>query len=392
MRDTWGDKLMLGRIWGSFRRPWSKTWSKRGVWAGLAGLVVLLSGVTGVAALAAANPTTVSPTASPAADTHAVTKMCNMDQHVTTITRVDIRNNNFLGQPMCLTNYYFKPNFVISSSGLHSPWAAYPNAFVGCEISVCSPESGMPIQVKNVKHLTSSWQYHPGGTWQGNAAYDIWFNPTKMTTGQVNHGAEVMIWLNSDGVGSAAASGKRVTIDGTTWAVSYWTANHGGRTWNYVRYWRLSPTLSVTNLNLLPFFSYTENNLHKLSTNWWLTAVEAGYELWKGGVGMHTLNYSVSLNPAPPKPPAPPTTMKSLPPVASSNPKEGVKPPKLIGPTATPGSPATPSPSTAPSQPASSPAEAPATSPSDTPPSSPSDTPTSSPPDSGTPTPTGSAT
>jgi hypothetical protein len=150
------------------------------------GLVVVLAGLMGGAEASVAAVT-------PAVSIHGTTKICGKDDHVVTIERVDIRNNNFRGEPECLTVYYHKPNFQITYSGLHEPWAAFPNAFVGCEVSVCSPESPMPIEVNNIRQAYSSWNYHPGHTWIGNAAYDIWFNPTKMTTGQVNHGAEIMI-------------------------------------------------------------------------------------------------------------------------------------------------------------------------------------------------------
>jgi hypothetical protein len=290
----------------------------------------------------------------PDVNIHAKTKICGLDQHIVTIERVDIRNNNFRGEPMCLLNYYYKDNFRIVSSGLHEAWAAYPNAFVGCEISVCSPESPMPIQVSNIRQAYSSWQYHPGGPWIGNAAYDIWFNPTKMTTGQVNHGAEVMLWLNQSGKSVGKPSGTRVYIDGTWWGFTTWVARHGTLTWNYVRFWRESRTLSVTNLNLRNFFAYAEKR-HLISSKWWLTAVESGYELWQGGVGMHTLHYSVLVTPwvAPKKAPAPAPKL-TLPAAPKPTPLSTATPPP-----STPG----PSPSPTATSPAATPASVPAGSP-----------------------------
>jgi hypothetical protein len=76
----------------------------------------------------------------------------------------------------------------------------------------------------------------------------------------------------------------------------------------------------VKNLNLKVFMQYAER-AHLLSSTWYLTGVESGYELWRGGVGMHTFSYSVLLTPwrqpkpAPaPKPkPAPRPTPKPTP-------------------------------------------------------------------------------
>jgi hypothetical protein len=248
----------------------------------------------------------------PAVSIRGTTKLCNRDEHLVTITRVDVRNNNFRGEPMCLTVWYRKPNFQITYSGLHKPWAAYPNAFVGCEISVCTPHSAMPIQVSNIRQAYSSWHYHPGGPWKGNASYDIWFNPTPMRLGQVNHGAEIMIWLDQSAIGKPF--GTPVSIDGTRWGFTHWVVKQRASTWNYIRFWRMNPTHNVTNLNLKSFFGYAEAR-HLLSSKWWLRSVESGYELWSGGVGMHTLWYSVVVRPwhAPLVTPAPKATPKPTP-------------------------------------------------------------------------------
>jgi Glycosyl hydrolase family 12 len=263
-------------------------WKNR-ILAGTAALAVVLGGSADVAATAM----TASANGS-ASVSSSVTTICGKDQHIVTTPRVDIRNNNWQGMPMCLTNHGLGANFTITASGLDEPWAAYPNAFVGCEISVCSPHNPMPIEVSNIRQAYSSWQYHPGGPWTGNAAYDIWFNPTPMTTGQVNHGTEIMLWLDASHVGHSDAP--LVSIDGTRWHFDTWTTHHGSLSWHYVRFWRATPTLSVTNLNLQPFFAYTESR-GLLKTTWYLTAVEAGYELWQGAIGMQTKNFSVLVTP-----------------------------------------------------------------------------------------------
>ena len=338
-------------------------------------LVVALGGIAAVGGAAEA----ALDTANPAVSIHGKDTLCGKDEHEVTISRVDIRNNNFRGEPMCLTVYYHKANFQITSSGLHEAWAAYPNAFVGCEISVCSPHSGMPMQVSNIRQAYSSWRYHPGGPWQGNAAYDIWFNPTPMTTGQVNHGAEIMIWLNQSGIGRPY--GTRVYIDGTWWAYTTWNTSQPGRTWHYIRFWRLSPTLSVTNLNLKNFFAYAER-VHRLSSSWWLTSVESGYELWRGGVGMHTLSYSVLLTPW--HAPKTATAAKAVAKPVTTTPSTPKPTPVATTPTPSPST-TTPSPTSTPVS-AAPPTDTP--SPSDTP--SPTDvpTPTASPTDTPVPTPT----
>lgn len=278
----------------------------------VAALVAVAAAVGGLPSTASASPTGAMKSSTE------VTVLCREDAHLITRTGIDIRNNNFQGEPECLTNWNDNPGFMITRSGAHTPWAAFPNAFVGCEISVCSPNSGMPIQVKNIKALSTTWRFVPAKRWQGNAAYDIWFNPWYRTSGQ-DTGAEIMIWLDTSQL--YMPNGPILKIDGTKWVLSSWIMSRGkGKTWRYYRFWRLGKVTYVRNLNLMPFLTFAEHYLHGLRTAFWLTGVEAGYELWSGGVGMHTQLYAVNLKsklkpPAKkkPKPKPKPTPSPTLP-------------------------------------------------------------------------------
>jgi hypothetical protein len=79
------------------------------------------------------------------------------------------------------------------------------------------------------------------------------------------------------------------TIDGTTWEV--WTGRESS--WNIVSYVRETPVTSVSNLNLLPFFSDAVSR-GSLEPSWWLIDVEYGFEIWTGGQGLAVSGYSVS--------------------------------------------------------------------------------------------------
>jgi len=99
-----------------------------------------------------------------------------------------------------------------------------------------------------------------------------------------------MIWINHQGsirpFGSQTAM---ETIDGTTWEV--WTGRQSS--WNIVSYVRETPVTSVSNLNLLPFFSDAVSR-GGLEPSWWLIDVEYGFEIWTGGQGLAMSGYSVS--------------------------------------------------------------------------------------------------
>jgi hypothetical protein len=52
---------------------------------------------------------------------------------------------------------------------------------------------------------------------------------------------------------------------------------------------------SVSNLNLLPFFSDAVSR-GSLQTSWWLIDVEMGFEIWTGGQGLGISNFSVTVS------------------------------------------------------------------------------------------------
>lgn len=167
--------------------------------------------------------------------------------------------------------------------------ATYPSIYRGCHWGSCTSSNPFPIEENNIASATTSVSITQPSGYNNDAAYDIWFNQTSTTSGQPN-GTEVMIWLNHQGsiqpFGSQTAT---ETIDGTTWEV--WTGRQSS--WNIVSYVRSNPTTSVSNLNLLPFFSDAVSR-GSLEPTWWLIDVEYGFEVWTGGQGLATSNFSVS--------------------------------------------------------------------------------------------------
>lgn len=167
--------------------------------------------------------------------------------------------------------------------------ATYTSIYRGCHWGDCTSSNPFPIQESNIASATSSVSITQPSGYNNDAAYDIWFNQTSTTSGQPN-GTEIMIWLNHQGViqpfGSDVAT---ATIDGASWAV--WTGRQ--TSWNIVSYVANSPVTSVSNLNLLPFFSDAVSR-GSLETSWWLLDVEYGFEIWTGGQGLAMSNFSVS--------------------------------------------------------------------------------------------------
>ena len=167
--------------------------------------------------------------------------------------------------------------------------ATYTSLFRGCHWGTCTSSNPFPIEESNIASATTSVNITQPSGYNNDAAYDIWFNQTSTTSGQPN-GTEIMIWLNHQGsiepFGSQVAT---ATIDGASYAV--WTGNQSS--WKIVSYVATSPVTSVSNLNLLPFFSDAVSR-GSLESSWWLIDVEYGFEIWTGGQGLAMSGFSVS--------------------------------------------------------------------------------------------------
>ena len=177
-------------------------------------------------------------------------------------------------------------NFNLATNG--AP-ATYPSIFRGCHWGNCTSSNPFPIEENNIASASTSVSITQPSGYNNDSAYDIWFNQTSTTSGQPN-GTEIMIWI--DHGGSPQPFGSQVateTIDGASWAV--WTGRQSS--WNIVSYVRQTPVTSVSNLNLLPFFSDAVSR-GSLEPSWWLIDVEFGFEIWTGGQGLAMSNYSVS--------------------------------------------------------------------------------------------------
>jgi hypothetical protein len=173
----------------------------------------------------------------------------------------------------------------IATSG--SP-AAYPSLFKGCHWTDCTTNSGMPIQVSQIQNATINWSVSLPSSGTYNVTTEAWFK-TNNTPGQPD-GAELMIWINH--AGSVQPGGSQigtVTINGTSWQV--WYASIG---WNFITYKTTSPTTSV-NLDYKPFIQDAMSRGY-IQNGWYMMDIEAGFEIWQGGVGLAVTNFSAAIN------------------------------------------------------------------------------------------------
>jgi cellulose 1,4-beta-cellobiosidase len=177
---------------------------------------------------------------------------------------------------------------------------AFPDIFSGCIWNFCSAQRTFPVRVKHIRHIYGTWHTRElaPGTW--NAAFELWLGKKRMIMGHAD-GAELMIWINHHGQCCALAHDyKRVHIDGRTWLFSHWRARdrsvglpYSGMKWNYIQFRLLHPRWKVNHLDLRKFVGASVRR-GLIKPQWWIENVEAGFEIWKGGVGLATTKFRVS--------------------------------------------------------------------------------------------------
>jgi hypothetical protein len=224
-------------------------------------------------------------------------RLCRRYQHVAASgargASLVVRNDSYGGAGLCLTNVNRWANFaVLWSTARHAgpEPVAFPNIFYGCSWGVCSPGTSLPRRLSRLGNPVTSWYTagNPAGRW--DVAYDIWFARKRRTSGQ-DLGAEIMLWLRTRGLGRPAAADSLV-IDRRRWHLEYWiTTNPAtGDRWPLIIFQMIHPRGYVRHLALMPFFRQAEN-LGLLHRSWWLTAIEAGFEVWRGGAGLRTTSF-----------------------------------------------------------------------------------------------------
>ena len=217
--------------------------------------------------------------------------MCHRDARTRVAHGHVVRNDVIIPTDTeCLT---LSPDgFTISRSTARSRGGdtiAFPNIFTGCEWGSCARESGLPRRVARLHSPATSWAVRrpPPGLW--DIGYDIWFSKHFHASGQ-DHGAEMMIWIGTSGFGPSP--GRPVRIDGIRWWFRHHTACNSLGCWNYLLFRRVVQTNTVRNLALAPFIRYSRHQ-HLLSRSWYMQAVEAGIEIWRGGTGFAVRSFSL---------------------------------------------------------------------------------------------------
>jgi hypothetical protein len=213
----------------------------------------------------------------------------------TTTTYFHVYNDDFGdGGYTCLRAEQHHTDFQISTaagSGFH----AYPNISSGWESGryACTGHSGAcyryPVQVKaDGDPVTSMAAWLAPGRY--DLSWDIWTNKTDAHPAQ-DDGTEVMIWLAHPGIREGVD--RVVRVDGVTWDVTTWMCHRNGASWRLLIYYAAHPRSSASGLHLNDFFHEAEGH-GEMSSSYWVTGVDAGFELVSGGVDDNIHSYSLT--------------------------------------------------------------------------------------------------
>ncbi|WP_433237738.1 GH12 family glycosyl hydrolase domain-containing protein [Streptosporangium sp. CA-135522] len=210
--------------------------------------------------------------------------------------RYIVDNNNYgKGVKQCVSTDGTDSFTVTSSNAAASPPSSpvsYPEIFEGCHWNTCTAGSKLPLRVDTIGSSTSSWSTTLPSTGNFNVSYDLWFNTTPTTpkdNGQPD-GAELMIWLNQRSSADSPA-GTYASVGGKGYHTWQLPMEGNGRKWPLLGYRMDTPTTSVNNLDLRAFIRDAVVR-GVVKPDWYLIAVEAGFETWSGGEGLRTNAFS----------------------------------------------------------------------------------------------------
>jgi hypothetical protein len=250
---------------------------------------VLMCVMTTLAAMAALSLTATA--------ARAATTLCNSQTASVAGGSYIVENNEWNSSASeCITTDG-NADFTVANSSISLSGGApggYPAIYKGCHWGDCTSNSGLPIQVGSLTpgKVTTSWTTSQPGGGAYDVAYDIWYNQSPTTSGQPN-AEEMMIWLNHTGgvepAGSVVAS--NVSLGGHTYDI--WEDQMSS--WKDVSYVMTSGTTSVSNLDIGTLAADSVSRGYMSDSNY-LIDLEAGFELWQGGVGLATDSYSVNVN------------------------------------------------------------------------------------------------
>jgi hypothetical protein len=183
--------------------------------------------------------------------------------------------------------------------------ASYPDIFVGAHSNLSTANSGLPLAVSSITAtgISTSWTYDDSSVASGssyNASYDVWFSTGSSgdPTAGAPSGGYLMVWYykpsDNQPVGALITNGT-ATINGKQFNIWYGT-NNGKPVVSYVAQSKMNSWTFPLGAFIQDAVGRTCSGSTKcLGSSWYLTNVFAGFEIWKGGAGLQTTDFGVTV-------------------------------------------------------------------------------------------------
>jgi cellulase/cellobiase CelA1 len=216
-----------------------------------------------------------------------------------------------------------------------SPDLSFPNILRGnAQGQQSNPTvSGLPAVARSVATWPIGWDIEtpdPSSSGRWNSSIEFWFNSDKGPAQQANR-LELMIWLGYAGDNSTPGGFPEVAnveIGGVLWRVHAGRAHWGNDSiyyWNYVAFvpkgagaaYSVADNIKTIHTDFKKFFNATRDLADSgdcrvassakstgdtaakgpcLNDDWWVTSVQAGFELFNGGVGLASKHFTSNVN------------------------------------------------------------------------------------------------
>jgi hypothetical protein len=202
-------------------------------------------------------------------------------------------------------DFFFKMTKQEGSAPTNGGPTGFPSVFIGANSRHSTAGSNLPKQVSALTTVPTTWNWKDNGTLADtnaniyNATYDVWFstNPAGEPNASGPSGGYLMVWLYDPPAAEPIGGEVKypgVTIPGVPGTWDVWVGPNGTRP--CISYVRTETTLGMSfDLNAFIKDAVT-NRPDTIQSNWYLTNVFIGFEIWKGGVGLETTNFCAIVN------------------------------------------------------------------------------------------------
>jgi glycosyl hydrolase family 12 len=217
----------------------------------------------------------------------------------------NVENTNSAGGSACVTVsasaeafHVDSTNFDPSAPGADTstPYIGFKAIYTGCKNKACL-EPEYPALAGSIVSEPTSWTFSSNFSQingQFDAIYDAFFNTTPSQQ-YLPTGGELEVFLNYTSQESALGGTQLpdLTVAGQTYHVWSVVKTAGARTWTRIAFQRASTnrTTSVSNLDMATFIKAAIAD-GSINPSWYQQDLEAGFEIWQGGVGLATSAFS----------------------------------------------------------------------------------------------------